>query len=184
LRISADLTLRGRYQIDINHAASIQFGQLVEIHWKFKDEQHAHNIGGGIDFIILDEADKQCVRENIMGALYEQIQNKPIIKQYIRSLKNICAQDYPAKLPNLFTQVMSYLNQHNQLSIYTGLLGLFALAARFEFELDEDREPLFEIIKCSFEKLGNLVNDMVNNRDNPDALYMMHLVCKVFYVSN
>lgn len=119
-----------------------------------------------------------------MGALFEQIQNKPIIKQYIRSLKNICAQDYPAKLPNLFTQVMSYLNQHNQLSIYTGLLGLFALAARFEFELDEDREPLFEIIKCSFEKLGNLVNDMVNNRDNPDALYMMHLVCKVFYVSN
>jgi len=42
---------------------------------------------------------------------------------------------------------MGYLNQNNQLSIYTGLLGLFALCARYEFEMDEDREPLYEIIK-------------------------------------
>jgi len=79
---------------------------------------------------------------------------------------------------------MQHLSTHNQLSIYTGLQGLFALAARYEFELDEDREPLFEIIKQSFDILGGLVNDMINNKENVDALFMMHLVCKVFYVSN
>ena len=79
---------------------------------------------------------------------------------------------------------MGYLNNHTQQSIYAGLLGLFALTARFEFELDEDREPLFEIIKGTFDKLGSLVNDMVTNIGNTDALYMMHLVCKVFYVCN
>jgi len=36
----------------------------------------------------------------------------------------------------------------------------------------------------SFDKLGALVNQMVGNIENVDALYMMHLVCKVFYVSN
>jgi len=32
--------------------------------------------------------------------------------------------------------------------------------------------------------LGVLVNDMINNKENQDALYMLHLICKVFYVSN
>lgn len=36
LKISGDQSLKGKFQIDINHAASIQFGQLVEVHWKFK----------------------------------------------------------------------------------------------------------------------------------------------------
>jgi hypothetical protein len=58
------------------------------------------------------------------------------------------------------------------------------LAARFEFELDEDREPLHQIIKDSFSVLGLLVNDMITNKENLDALYMLHLICKVFYVSN
>jgi hypothetical protein len=63
-------------------------------------------------------------------------------------------------------------------------LGLFALAARYEFEFDEDRYPLHEIIKESFAILGSLINEMINNRENTDALYMLHLICKVFYVSN
>ena len=41
LKISADISLRGKFEIDVNHAASIQFGRLVDIHWKFKDEKHA-----------------------------------------------------------------------------------------------------------------------------------------------
>lgn len=55
---------------------------------------------------------------------------------------------------------------------------------RYEFELDEDREPLYEIVKGSFEKLGFLVNDMVNNITNVDALHMIHMVCKIFYSAN
>ena len=163
LKISANKSLQGQYQIDINHAASIQFGKLVEIHWKFKSVEHAQKICNGLDFIILDENDKQFVREQLLGAIFEQIQNKPIVKQYIRSLKMICVQDFPDKLPNLVSQIMGYLRGQNTLSIYTGLHGLFALAARYEFELDEDRQPLFEIIKESFDILGSLVNDMINN---------------------
>lgn len=54
----------------MNHAASIQFGQLVEIHWKFKDAEHAAKLAtSGFEFILIDEADKICVRENIMGAI-------------------------------------------------------------------------------------------------------------------
>lgn len=107
------------------------------------------------------------------------------MKQYIRSLKMICVHDYPAKYPQLFNQILQYLqNTDSRESIYTGLQGLFALAARFEFELDEDRLPLHEIIKHSFQILGALVSQMMQHKDDPDALYMLHLICKVFYVSN
>lgn len=184
LKISADKSLATQQNVDISHAASIQFGRLVEVHWKFKDEQHAQEVAGGIDYIVLNEEDKKCVRENLMRAVFEQVTNKPIIKQYTRSLKKICERDFPQSLPNLFGQIMGYLNEQNQQSIYAGLLGLQTLASRYEFELDEEREPLFEIIRSSFERLGLLVNDMINHQDNIDALHMMHLVCKVFYTCN
>jgi len=45
-----------------------------------------------------------------MGALLQQIQNKPIVKQFLRSLKIICVQDYPQKLPNLLSQIMEQLS--------------------------------------------------------------------------
>ena len=61
---------------------------------------------------------------------------------------------------------------------------MYALAARYEFELDEDRLPLHQIIKDSFAVLGLLVNDMINHKENEDALYMLHLICKVFYKCN
>ena len=101
----------------------------------------------GFDYIILDEEDKQCVRENIMSAIYQQFSNKLIQKQYIRSLKMICIQDYPDKLPNILNQIMTYLQEKNQISVFTGLQGLFALCSRYEFELDEQREPLYDIVK-------------------------------------
>jgi hypothetical protein len=133
---------------------------------------------------LLDEADKECVRQNIMAAVKEQVSKKLIMKQFSRSLKMICVHDYPAKLPNLLDQILGYLTVNDQVSVYAGLQGLFALAARYEFELDEERLDLHSIIQKSFSVLGNLVNDMINNKENNDALYMLHLICKVFYVSN
>lgn len=51
----------------------------MEIHWKFKDPQQAQKLAtSGFDYILIDEADKQCVRENIMDAVLAQVQNKKI----------------------------------------------------------------------------------------------------------
>jgi hypothetical protein len=88
----------------------------VETHWKFRNKEHAEKIAQvGFDYILLDEQDKECVRNNIMAAVCEQVQVKLIQKQYVRSLKYICSHDYPSKLPNLLPQIMSYLKSQNQL---------------------------------------------------------------------
>jgi hypothetical protein len=50
--------------------------------------------------------------------------------------------------------------------------------------LDEDRLPLHNVIKESFSVLGALVSQMMQHKEDSDALHMLHLICKVFYVSN
>jgi hypothetical protein len=76
-------------------------------------------------------------------------------------MKMICVHDYPDKLPNFFSKIMEFLQAKDELKVYAGLSGLLALTSRYEFELDEDREPLFEIINKAFTVLGELVNNLI-----------------------
>ena len=56
----------------------------------------------GFEYIILDQADKALVRENIMQSLYMS-QNQKIIKQYVRCITTIARFDYPLQWPNFLT---------------------------------------------------------------------------------
>jgi len=40
----------------------------------------------------------------------------------------------------------------------TGLQGLFGLCKKYEYELEDERKPLYEIIAKCFGILGNLIN--------------------------
>ena len=55
----------------------------------------------GQDRILIKEAEKQFIRNNILQAIRDQIDNKLIVDQYIRALKEICYKDYPEKMPNI-----------------------------------------------------------------------------------
>jgi hypothetical protein len=57
--------------IDINLSAAVQFGQMVERHWRNTEGTPAVMAE---DYIIISESDKQVVRENIMQCLWEQYQ--------------------------------------------------------------------------------------------------------------
>ena len=57
--------------VDINHAAAVQLGKIVDHHWKFTSEEQAKKTAvEGFDFIIFDQADKALVRDNLMRSLY------------------------------------------------------------------------------------------------------------------
>jgi importin-7 len=67
-------------QIDINHAAAVQLGKIVDHHWKFTSEEQAKKVAvEGFDFIIFDQADKALVRDNLMRSLYIAT-NRQIVK--------------------------------------------------------------------------------------------------------
>lgn len=40
----------------------------------------------------------------------------------------------------------------------TGLLGLKGLCKKYEYELEDERKPLYDIIAATFPILGGLVN--------------------------
>lgn len=59
----------------------------------------------------------------------------------------ICRLDYPERWPTLLNvDIQNTLNSQNEKGIYTGLLALFALVKRYEYEMDEDRELLYPIL--------------------------------------
>ena len=89
----------------------------------------------------------------------------------------ICAYDYPKKLPKLVPEIVSYLQSGDDLQIYAGLQGLYALSDRYEYNMGEDREALYKIIDETFSVLGNLINKMTKARDSEDVLHMLYLIC-------
>ena len=107
-----------------------------------------------------------------------------IIKQYTRSITTISRYDYPLKWPSITAQITNALTSGNERGIMTGLLSLFALTKKYEYEMDEDREPLFGIMESMFPLLGNIIETYMTQNENLMGLALLHMVCKVFYVAN
>jgi hypothetical protein len=70
-----------------------------------------------------------------------------ILKQYVRCIKSMARLDYPEKWPSLLSHdIPTLLNMEGEKAVYTGLLALLGLVQKYEYELEEDRLPLFDIL--------------------------------------
>lgn len=119
----------------------------------------------GFDYIILDHGDKQIVRENILKCIYIN-RNKAIEKQYVRCITTIARFDYPERWPNILAEIVTYLSTNEEKSVMTGLQGLLGLVKKYEYELQNEREPLYGVIQNTFGLLGNLVNQTLGVENN------------------
>ena len=80
---------------------------------------------------------------------------------------------------------MAYLKSSSEKEILAGLQGLHALSAMYEFEKDNTaRELLNQMVIESFVVLLPLVNKLMENKEQEDALKVLHLIFKVFYKFN
>lgn len=96
------------------------------------------------------------MRANILGKMFEC--NIAVInKQYTRCLMTISRFDYPERWPNITQLVTEALTSGNELAIMTGLNALFALAKKYEYEMEEEREPLLELMDKMLPLMGSLV---------------------------
>ena len=78
-------------------------------------------------------------------------------------------------------EIIEYLNQQDEKACLTGLLGLKSLCKKYEYELDDTRGPLYEIIGQTFGILGNLIN-LVINLNNDFSFEALYLICKIFFI--
>jgi hypothetical protein len=64
-----------------------------------------------------------------------------------------------------------------------GLLGLRGLVKKYEYEMEEERLPLGEIVGGTFEILGALINQVL--AIETEAAYdVLYLITKIFYIAN
>ena len=69
------------------------------------------------------------------------------MKQYTRCVTTVARFDYPTKWASIADNIQQALESGNMEGIMTGLLALFALAKKYEYEMDEEREPLFKLME-------------------------------------
>ena len=180
LEVSADNTI----DHNLSLSAAVQLGQLVDVHWKFHSAEQADKITvTGFNFIILSEEDKTYVRTNIIAKMF-QCQNRLVTKQYIRCIIMICRFDYPLKWPSLLSDISNALTSGNDKGVLTGCVALFCLAKKYEYEMDEAREPLFEVMQQCSGTLGSICEQYMGQLDNETSLTILHQIVKVFYTAN
>jgi hypothetical protein len=64
----------------------------------------------------------------------------------VRCITTIARFDYPQRWPNIVAEIVQYLSTNDEKSVMTGLYGLKGLVKKYEYELQEEREPLYGII--------------------------------------
>ena len=57
------------------------------------------------------------------------------------------------------------------------------MVRKYEFEMEEDRQPLLIVIQETFAHLGNLINAYINV-ETQTAYEVLYLVTKIFYRAN
>lgn len=101
----------------------------------------------------------------------------------MRCITTIARFDYPEQWPGFLEQICQYLVQGDEKAVLTGLLGLKGLVKKYEYELEEERVPLYTIIQATFGVLGGLVNQVIAI-ENEKAFEVLYLISKIFYLSN
>ena len=82
LHISSNPDLNRDRKIDITQAAAIQFKNIVETHWKYKDDDYAKEMReDGYKVIIIPDETKTYVKDNILTA-YINVHSEAVAKQF------------------------------------------------------------------------------------------------------
>ena len=75
----------------------------------------------------------------------------------------MCQFDYPYRWKTLLSNdIMNALNSENEKGILTGLQVLVFLTKKYEFETEEDREPLYAIMQQSLDIIGAIIDQFMN----------------------
>ena len=150
-------------RIDVTQAAAIQFKNMAEIHWRFKNETHARDVVvEGFRFIIIQNEDKEYIRTNIMSMLLE-VTNPSVRSQLTYAVEWIVRIDFPEKWPNLIVEVKSFIDTNEESKIVTGLEALKSICKRYEFEYGKGRGPLEDIVENIFPRLEEIVSQIDDN---------------------
>ncbi|CAI2377678.1 unnamed protein product [Moneuplotes crassus] len=111
LHISSNPDLNRGRKIDISQAAAIQFKNIVETHWKYKDDEYAKEMReDGYKVIIIPDETKTYVKENILTA-YINVHSEKVAKQFDFIVRCVTKHGFPDKYEYEFDVKREPLNE-------------------------------------------------------------------------
>ncbi|XP_058093575.1 importin beta-like SAD2 isoform X2 [Magnolia sinica] len=160
----------GNCDMGVRQVASIHFKNFVAKNWSPRElgEQQKISI-----------ADKGMVRENLLVFI---VQVPPLLRvQLGECIKTIIHADYPEQWPGLLHWIKHNLQDQQ---VYGALYVLRILSRKYEFKSDEERIPVYLIVKETFPHLLNIFNGLVQIV-NPtlEVAELIKLICKIFWSS-
>ena len=150
-------------KVNVAQAAAIQLKNMAEIHWRFRDVEHAENVTNGFRYIIIQEEDKNYFRNNILGLILN-CADADVTRQLNYAVYCIVRNDFPEKWPTLATQIKEYIfDESDENKILLGLESLLSVCKRYEFEHDKGRDALNEIVDTLFPKIEEIALQVKEN---------------------
>lgn len=67
--------------------------------------------------------------------------------------------------------------------MYSGLICLKNIIQSFEFDIDSDRKPLYQIVELFYPTLEKIIENIQSISQNFQIKFM-HLITKIFFISN
>jgi len=96
---------------------------------------------------------------------------------------NIAQTDYPDNWSTCVQEVVQRLQSNNPQLIISGMKALKNIMRSYEFEIDEDRKPLFSLVEYFFPHLEVIISSLGNYPPEHHILFMQ-LCSKIFYIAN
>ena len=96
---------------------------------------------------------------------------------------NMAQTDYPEKWSTALQEIHDRLSSTEENIIISGLRALKELLRAYEFEIDEERKPIYQIVDLFFPQLEKLI-EYVTGGNSPNQILLMHLISKIFFLSN
>jgi len=131
--------------------------------------------------------DKHTLKQEIFGALDNVVHltdahNKVIISSIENIIYNIAQLEYASWAAYAQQQILQRLTQPDERYQMSGLRALKSIFQAFEFEINEERQPLHKLIDNFFPVLESLLqSDALQN--SPNYVPLMIHIAKIFFMS-
>jgi hypothetical protein len=133
------------------------------------------------DFIIND-ADKQILRDNILEASVHQ--NENIVRKFLtETIIRIAEYDYPNNWPTLVPSIITNLNSGDNTRMFRSLVPFRYLVKIYELKQPEDRGPLNDLVIHVFPLLLSFAQNLLTNHKTLEAAEFINVILKTYWSS-
>ena len=169
----------------IQQNAAIQLKNLVCKNWKFGNHVElnlAMRFEDDEKIIIISEADKETIRNNIVNAFLLN-SNKLIRKQFCECIKKICKFELGDKFAFVIDNIISCFTSGEDSKIFAGVIIFYNISKLYSVESGDYKLPYTKAFLKLHDFLMNFILTLLDKFENLEACYIIYKIIKIYFLS-